>query len=131
MSLGYNPALYYIAEHPALVLIATSLVLLSNSLLSALLLYSRLLHFNWEESFMPAHCWRIPEKIWHISLFTLAHSMGLIDTPFLKRNHCYYGTYLSFIYHVDKKIFGDFCQVSKNSITICPIKLVYAKKKPV
>lgn len=81
MSIGLQLEVRYIAEHPALVFIATLLVLLSNSLLSAIVF--RLLHFNWKESFyagaLLAHTGEFG-----ILACSLAHSMGLIDTPFFK-----------------------------------------------
>ncbi|MEX6689561.1 cation:proton antiporter [Danxiaibacter flavus] len=81
MSIGLQLDLSYIMTHPELTLIAASLILISNSLLSALIF--RVLQFKWADSFyagaLLAHTGEFG-----ILACSLAHSLGLIDSAFFK-----------------------------------------------
>lgn len=81
MSIGLQQDISYIITHPLLILAVTGLVLLSNSVLSALVF--RALGFNWTDSF---HAGALLAHTGEFGILacSLAHSIGLIDTYFFK-----------------------------------------------
>lgn len=81
VSIGLNIDLIYVRANFWLIGTATLLLLLSNSLLSALVF--RLLALPWKSSFYAGALLSLPGEF-GILACTLAHRMGIIDTSFFK-----------------------------------------------